>query len=242
MVNRIGSQPICIAALLALIAVDNWRPAAGADPVVNAKSVADALSPAKRTGSKRASADNQSEQRALELVSNHLPDLGKLLQRLKSDNQRQYDLAIRDLAKSAKRLEYAKSRDEDLYEIEVEILKSQSSVKILAAKLKVRDSDSGRKQLRQSVRRQLNAEIAKADYTVRLLKERADKAQEQLSAAKKRMDSLKQESDVQLEKKYSVLLRNAGRLDPDGTKKTAKSKSNNAAKAKPAAAKKSNKE
>ncbi len=252
MVSLIRPQLICIVALLSLISADAWRPALGADPVMNDRSIADALSPAKRTGTKRASRDDQdvkgqsekgqSEQRALELVSNHLPELGKLLQRLKSDNQRQYDLAIRDLAKSAKRLEYAKSRDEELYEIEVELLKSQASVKILAAKLKVRDSESGRKQLRQSVQRQLSAEIAKADYTVRLLKERADRAQEQLTAAKNRMGSLKQDSSVQLEKKYSVLLRNAGRLKPENGKKAAKSKSNNAAKAKPSAAKKPTKE
>ena len=192
-------------ATLTMLCGLNWSTQAScSDPVVNATSLADANPASKRATKKRIEVEPQAEKSALELVDEHLPELSVLLQRLKADNVRQYDLAIRDLSRSAKRLESARNRDEELYELEVELLKSQSNVKILSAKLKVRDSDLDRQALRKAVQRQLDAEIAKADYAVRTLKERAERAQQQLSAATERMQSLHDNSSTQLDKKYAT--------------------------------------
>ncbi|MGB7343124.1 MAG: hypothetical protein WBD20_02830 [Pirellulaceae bacterium] len=187
----------------------------GADPVVNASSIADLNPGDGNEKAKRPALDREIEQRAQALVKQHLPELGKLLSRIQTDNPRQYELAIRDLAKSARRLESAKSRDEELYEIEVELLKSQSSLKLYAAKLKVRDNEDDRQALRKSAQRQLNAEVARAKYNVRILAERAQRAQQQLSAANDKLNSLEENSESLLEKKYVSLLRSVGRKDDD---------------------------
>ena len=147
------------------------------------------------------------------LVQDHLPELKKLLENLKKENPRQYDAAIRDLAKSARRLTTIKNRDEEWFEIEVEMLKTQSSIKLLTAKLKVRDSQADRKLLRDTAKRLHQAELAKAQYNVRYLQERADKAQQQLSTAKTRLESIEDNSESRLEKSYLGFLKNAGRLE-----------------------------
>ncbi|QDT08754.1 hypothetical protein [Planctomycetes bacterium K23_9] len=216
-----------------------------ADTAVNVRLIADSQTASAQTAkSQSASAENAStksaktkpsdrtnrldpqlEQRANELVQSHLPTLSKLLQRLKSDNPRQYELAIRDLAKSVRRLDLAKKRDQVLYDIELELLKAQSSVKIHTAKLKVRDNQADRTALRASAKRLLKAEVSRAEYNVNLMTERAKRAKQQLAAAHGRLDSLQKNSDSQLDRKYTLLLRSAGRKADASEEKAARSNS-----------------
>jgi hypothetical protein len=155
--------------------------------------------------------DHQTEAKALQLVQQHLPELNGVLKRLRADQSREYDRAIRDLAKSARKLETAKHRDERLYEIELELLKAQTEVNLLTAKLKVRDSRDHRKQLRVSAARLQQAQIARADYDVDLLRGRLERAKQQFEAASKRLEEKRTHPDQQLEKTYLGLLRRAGR-------------------------------
>ncbi|NNE00667.1 MAG: hypothetical protein HKN47_25405 [Pirellulaceae bacterium] len=155
--------------------------------------------------------DADQERAATELVQTHLPELTKLLDRLKQDDQRQYNLAIRDLAKSARRLDMAKNRDQEFYEIEVELLKTQSSIKLLTAKLKVRDNQADRESLRQAAQRFQDAELAKARYNIRMLKERVERTEQLLATANKRLASIEDDRQSHLEKKYTGFLRSAGR-------------------------------
>lgn len=187
------------------------------NPNTNASSLADA-SNAKNRKAKAAGVrvDTKLEQIALALVKEHLPELEKLIERLRKDDPRQYDLAIRDLAKSARKLETAKNRDEALFEIEVEILKTQSQAKLLAGKLKVRDSESDRKLLRTVVERLHKAEVARSEYNVDYLKDRVQRAQQQLATAEKRLATFETNTDAHVQKRYAGLLRTAGRdLDPN---------------------------
>ena len=195
-------------------------------PTINSRSLADASDATKQTGKSKTKSkatakprvDQKTEQIALSLVNEHLPELKKLLSSLKKDDPRQYDLAIRDLVKSARKLDQAKNRDEELFEIEVEMLKTQSNVKLLAAKLKVRDSESDRNLLRKAVERLRNAEISKAEYNVRYLADRLERAQKLHTAAKNRLDSIKRNKDAAIEKSYTTLLKNAERATPNKTR------------------------
>ena len=114
----------------------------------------------------------------------HLPELDAVLARLRSDQSREYDRAIRDLAKSARKLEVARNRDEQLYDLEVELLKAQNQVNLLTAKLKVRDSQSDRDHLRSSAARLQQAQIARAEYDLEQCRDRYERAKQQLDAAK----------------------------------------------------------
>lgn len=213
------ARQICIAitltflgsALLGSTFLNNAH--AVAPTTTNSKSVADAGTKSKATPKQNIQADKEAERSATGLVNEHLPELKKLLETLKKDNPRQYEAAIRDLAKSAKRLRSIQNRDEELFEIEVEMLQTRSSVKLLTAKLKVRDNESDRDLLRNAAKRMHNAELAKAKYNIRYSTEKFEKAQQQLAAAKKRLESIEGQSESRLEKTYLSFLKNAGRQE-----------------------------
>ena len=156
-------------------------------------------------------ADHQIEAKANDLVLRHLPELKDVLKRLRADRSREYDRAIRDLAKSAKRLEAAKNRDPKLYEIELELLKAQHEVNLLTAKLKVRDSRDDRGHLRVSAARLQDAQIARAQYDVDVLRQRHERAKKLLETASERLEAKRSEPEAQLEESYLGFLRRAGR-------------------------------
>lgn len=90
------------------------------------------------------------EASVLPMVENHLPDLKVLLDRLRKNQPKLYDTAIRDLSRYSKRLETAKRRSEESFEIELEVVKAQSSANLLIARLRVRDSKKDRDSLRKA--------------------------------------------------------------------------------------------
>ena len=175
----------------------------------NSKSVAD--TGIKSTPQTLIRVDRETESKAVGLVNAHLPELKDVLNRLRADQPRQYDRAIRDLAKSVRKLDLAKNRDHQLYEIELELLKAQNQVNLLTAKLKVRDSQSDRKQLRNAVARLQQAQFARAQYDVEMYRQRLERAKQQLDAAGARLEAKQSDPDQQLEKSYLGLLRKAGR-------------------------------
>lgn len=164
-----------------------------------------------RTEAPAAQVDRKLEAAALELVRTHLPELKSVLQRLRADEPRQYNRAIVDLARSAKKLEVAKNRDIALFEIEAETLKSQNSVSLLTAKLKVRDNESDRQLLRQAVNRLQRAQIARAQYDVESLRARLKRTEQQLENAQQRLEVRRKGLGQDLEKSFIAALKKAGR-------------------------------
>lgn len=179
----------------------------GSWAATNSKTVADS-GEAKRKQTAQPAVDQETEAKALKLVQAHLPELKDVLKRLRVREPREYDRAVRDLVKSARKLEQAKNRDERLFDLEVELLKSQNQVNLLTAKLKVRDSKTDRKKLRESLDRLNTAQVLRAQYDVDVYTERLERAQKLLEVAEKR---LKSKRDIDIDKSYSGLLRKAGR-------------------------------
>lgn len=196
-------------------------------PAQAAKSLADAgkKTSEKREDSKKSNAkpkvsvDKETESKALELVEAHLPEIKTMLKRLRSSDPREYDRAIRDLSKSVRKLELAKNRDERLFDLEVELLKSQNQVNLLTAKLKVRDNRSDRKLLHASAQRLQDAQISRAQYDVEMYELRLERAEKMLESARQRLQVKKNQSDDQVEKIYTSLLRKAGRSSKEVEKK-----------------------
>jgi len=179
------------------------------EAITNSKSVADTGK--KPTPQAPIPVDREIESKAIGLVQSHLPELKNVLDRLRADHPRQYDRAIRDLAKSVRKLELAKNRDEQLYELELELLKAQNQVNLLTAKLKVRDSELDRKTLRDSAARLQQAQVARIQYDVEMYRQRLARAKQQLDAAGERLEAKQNEPELQLEQTYLGLLRKAGR-------------------------------
>ncbi|WP_442507883.1 hypothetical protein SH528x_006824 [Novipirellula sp. SH528] len=155
--------------------------------------------------------DRNLESIAIALVNSQLPELEPLLDRLKTNEPAQYNNAIRDLARSAKRLEAAKNRDQDIYEIESKLLQAQMHVKLLAAKLKVRDRQIDREALRDAVTTLIEAEMKRAEAEIRYTKQRIERTQRQLAIAEERLEAKQQNFENNLDKTYQQLLRSAGR-------------------------------
>jgi hypothetical protein len=159
----------------------------------------------------RTAVDKEVEATARRLVHEHLNELKAVLERLRGDYPQQYKRAIADLAKSARKLEAAKNRDERLFDIEVESLKAQTSLDLLTAKLKVRDNEADRKLLRQAVERLQRAQITRARYDVEALQTRLKRTEQQLKNAQQRLSSRQKGLNEQFEKTYAGILRKAGR-------------------------------
>ena len=147
------------------------------------------------------------EKSVLPMVENHLPDLKVLLDRLRKTQPRLYDTAIRDLAKYSKRLETAKKRSEEAFEVELEVVKALSSANLLIARLRVRDSKKDRESLKKTTQQVHAAELAKIKFDHALLVERLKRMQKQVDASAKRLsDHEAKEADSI----YSSYLRKAG--------------------------------
>ena len=150
------------------------------------------------------------EQIVLQMVNNYLPELKTLLTQLRDKEPSQYDIAIRNLARSAKRLEIAQKRGEEAFELEVNVVQAQSSVNLLIAKLKVRDSQKDRKALRDAAKQLATAELARSKHDVALMRSRIKRLQEQLAAAEKRLTEKESELDKNIEKNFQAYLKKLG--------------------------------
>lgn len=202
MVNqRLQSRCFLVGLLLV-----NFLPTAIAVGPTNVRSVAQKSN----TKPNAAELEQAAEKRATELVENHLPELRRVLEHLRRDNPVQYKRAIADLARSARKLEIASNRDEQLFELEVKTLKVQTQVDLTVARLRVRDSEEDRKKLRRLVMQLQRALIARSQYDVKALQARLQKAQEQLDNAKLRLESRESELE-QLDSTVVSMLRKAGR-------------------------------
>lgn len=153
----------------------------------------------------------ETERIVQQLVQAHLPELTKVLSQLRAVQPQEYDRVIKDLAKSARKLETAQNRDQQLFEIEVELLQAEHHASLLTARLKVRDSESDRKRLRDAAKRLQQAQIARAEYDVNAFRQRLARSQQQLESAVARLEARKNEAEDQLEKSYLSMLRKAGR-------------------------------
>lgn len=71
-------------------------------------------------------------------VAKQLPDLSKVLTHLKEQRKDQYQKVSRDLERSIQRLENLRDRDKKLYEVELQLWKTQSQLQIIAARYSVR--------------------------------------------------------------------------------------------------------
>ncbi|OYP31025.1 hypothetical protein [Rhodopirellula sp. MGV] len=158
--------------------------------------------------------DKELEQNVLEMVDRHLPDVKKLLDQLRKKAPKQYDVAIRGLARSAKRLQAAEKRGEESFELELQIVQAQSSLNLLIAKLKIRDSQSDRKLLAKVTEQLAKAELAKMRHEVALLNTRVARMQQQIAETESKIEKRESDFAINVEKNLEANLRKAGRSQP----------------------------
>lgn len=202
------------------------------------------------TGNEDASGRNDSrdveDSPGMQLARRHLAELLPLLSHLRVHELAQYDKAIRELDRAAKRLESQQRRGGELYDVALRQWQSRGRIDLLKAKLRVRPSESDRKRLLVEMRslREVEIERLRLEWEVlserqRMLAARVSQAESAAKRAKEQMEELNQNierlTSQQIDSDSPVYRRAAG-LDrePDSVKKLnkpANSKTNQGAKA-----------
>jgi len=95
------------------------------------------------------------EQDAIAFVKEHHPELVSLLQTLKPMSQKEYQTAIRDIAKTRKRLEMLLKREVESHSLELESWKLQSKIDLLLAKGVAGDKSFDKEGLRSLLKNQV---------------------------------------------------------------------------------------
>lgn len=156
---------------------------------------------------------NEQERLVLQMVRHHLPELETLLDQLRAREPRQYEVAIRNLGRSARRLENARRRGEEAFEIEVSVVQAQSGVNLLIAKLKVRDSKKDRQALRQATKRLTVAELARSRHELSLMQSRLQRLQEQVATTKERIGQRELQLEETIQNNYQTYLKKSGQKE-----------------------------
>lgn len=159
------------------------------------------------------------EAQALKLVRDELPALQKVIDRLRADSPTQYEKAVREIGRSAKRLEAVRLRDEQLYRLELDLLRSRTTISLLVARLKVRDDESDRSALKATVKQLHQAEWSRAKYDVETMQKRLQKMNDQLVQAQSRLDKKSGDANEYERDVYADYLRKAGRDMESSTQK-----------------------
>lgn len=176
---------------------------------------------------------SDAESRVADLVKSYLPELRTVLASLKKHSDKEYQKAINDLTRTARRLESLKQRDAVGFELEVALLQWQTRADLAMAQLQIRDNVETRDQLKTALKQREQAKLARARHERERLTDRIQRLQTQLD----RLDNQLKSADVQesAAKAYATAMR---RLDlkqskqemPSQTQKTPKSKSDSATK------------
>lgn len=148
----------------------------------------------------RAVAGSTSESLGLELARRHLQELLPVLNHLRTHSPQQYEKAIRDLDRSAKKLESIRRRDAELYAISLREWQLRGQIDLLKARLRVKKSPAGQQEmlqrlqsLREAERDRIERELALIDEREAAYKERI----EQIAALIRRGESLREQLSEQ---------------------------------------------
>jgi chromosome segregation ATPase len=153
------------------------------DPVRSVTLVSDDTSrPVSQDVAKEGSVD---ESIGLHLARTQFRELVPVLDHLRAKSPQQYERAVRDLERSAKKLDSIRRRDKKLFEIALREWKTRGQIDLLKAKLKVKASESDRKAVLEHLRTLRETELDRISRELALLDERD-------AAYKERMQQLNQ--------------------------------------------------
>lgn len=167
-----------------------------------------ALSASSAFAQKEASADSQAqvavdqnESDAIAFVQEHHSELVALLQSLKSMRQKEYEMAIREIIRTKKRLDSLAKRETDLHAMELEAWKLKSKIDLLMAKAIAQDTSFDKVALRDLLSQQVENQKKRWKHEQSTITKR----QEQLAELLKRTEGHEEE---RVEQQLSANLKN----------------------------------
>lgn len=144
------------------------------------------------------------EQTALAFAGQHHPELVTLISPLKSSNPKEYQRAVKDLFRSEERLTAIREREPDRYELELELWKLQSRIRLLAARLTMSDDAQLSEQLREAL-------LAKMQNRRRMLEYERELLAKRQSNISKELELLNHSQDDLVIREYERLVKKAQR-------------------------------
>jgi hypothetical protein len=153
------------------------------------------------------------EAAAITFVERNHGELAGLLGSLKANQPKQYEQAIREIYRVTERLASVQERDPLLYELEVKLWTAQSQVQLLAARLKMSDSEEYRQQLREALSAQIAARLE-------VLKHQRTQAKERLAKMDREIQLVEENREQAIEKQLDVLTRLNAKTNPKAVSKT----------------------
>jgi hypothetical protein len=136
-------------------------------------------------------------------VQRNHPELGDLLDHLKASQPKQYEQALKEIYRVTERLANIQERDPLLYELEVKLWTAQSRVQLLAARLKMGDSESVKHELREALAVQVEARLD-------VLKHQKQQAADRLAKMESDIAQLEANKEKSIQKQLETLSRGAG--------------------------------
>lgn len=154
-----------------------------------AKSVDAASGPKLSTSKSKDSDDATLTSPGVELAKSRVKELMPLLERLKKRAPHQYEKAIRDLDRSAKRLETIRKRDEKLFDAAMREWTTRSEIQLRKAKLHVAHTGADAEQLEQLQRKLIGIQIERLEREIELNDVKTKAYEERIKALQRQLDA-----------------------------------------------------
>jgi hypothetical protein len=161
------------------------------------------------------------EAAVMAFVQQNHAELKELLTYLRENRRKDYERAIRDLARDSERIGQIKDRDARQYDLEVKAWTIKSRIQLLTAQMVMGDKDEIRSQLKSLLNEQLDVRLA-------LMKRERERVQERLAKMESEISRLENGRQKILENQLQVLTKSAAdskhkvKLAKGGTSKAEK--------------------
>ncbi len=151
------------------------------------------------------------EAAVMSFVERNHAELAGLLEHLKANQPKQYEQAVKEIYRVTERLAGVQERDPFLYELEVKVWTAQSQVQLLAARLKMGDTQEQRRQLREALAAQLAARLD-------VLKHQREQAAQRLARMDEQISKMEADRDEIIDRQLETLAKAGAKTNPKNTK------------------------
>lgn len=167
----------------------------------------------------QASIPNQRQQEriAQKFAEQHHPELAALLSHLKEMDEPKYTAAINELFRTHERLLRYQERSPERYQIELELWKIDSRVRLLVARSASGMEEETRTQIKQLL-------VQRNELRMQQLSSERDRLEDRLQRLNSQIKDLQNDSDVIAERDLERLMRSAQTRANSGRKKSAERK------------------
>ena len=169
---------------------------------------------------------DQLESDAIVFVQEHHPELVSLLQSLKAMRQKEYEMAIRDIVRTKKRLETLSKRESEMHLMELDAWKLKSKIDLLVAKGIARDKSFDTAVLRELLKQQIENQKKRWKYEQQTLAKRQEQIGDLLS-------KIEGHEEAKVEQQLSTHLKNVDNRIGKSKKSKQELKTTNEGKLKP---------